>query len=83
MKANRLLVLAALSFTALVGCNQPKKDKLEIVIWTTYNDTYQAIINNCIEEFKESQYDILADTIRQNMDMDYVYSCLKEAKITE
>ena len=35
------------------------------------------------EEFKESQYDILADTIRQNMDMDYVYSCLKEAKITE
>ena len=33
------------------------------------------------EEFKESQYDILADTIRQSMDMDYVYSCLAEAKI--
>ena len=39
--------------------------------------------NFSYEEFKESQYDILADTIRQNMDMDYVYSCLKEAKITE
>ena len=33
------------------------------------------------EKFKESQYDILADTIRQSMDMDYVYSCLAEAKI--
>ena len=33
------------------------------------------------EEFKERQYDILADTIRLNMDMDYVYSCLKEANV--
>ena len=37
--------------------------------------------NFSYEEFKESQYDILADTIRLNMDMDYVYSCLADAKI--
>jgi len=37
--------------------------------------------NISYELFKESQYDILADTIRLNMDMDYVYSCLLEAKI--
>ena len=37
--------------------------------------------NFSYEEFKESQYDILADTIRLNMDMDYVYSCLSEAKV--
>lgn len=65
MKANRLLVLAALSVAALAGCNQQKKDKLEIVIWTTYNDTYQAIINNCIEEFKESHKDIEVKNVKQ------------------
>ena len=37
--------------------------------------------NFSYEEFKESQYDILADIIRLNMDMDYVYSCLADAKI--
>ena len=37
--------------------------------------------NFSYEEFKESQYDILADTIRLNMDMDYVYTCLAEAKV--
>ena len=32
-------------------------------------------------EFKERQYDILADTVRLNMDMEYVYSCLREVNL--
>ena len=32
-------------------------------------------------DFKESQYDILEDTIRTHMDMDYIYSILREAKL--
>jgi adenosylcobyric acid synthase len=31
--------------------------------------------------FKETQYDKLADTLRQYLDMDYVYSILREAVI--
>jgi len=30
--------------------------------------------------FKEKQYDILADTVREYLDMDYIYSILTEAK---
>ena len=33
------------------------------------------------KKFQESQYDLLADTIRQHMDMDFVYRILREAKI--
>lgn len=33
------------------------------------------------KKFQESQYDLLADTIRQHMAMDFVYSILREAKI--
>ena len=33
------------------------------------------------KKFQESQYDLLADIIRQHMDMDFVYSILREAKI--
>ena len=33
------------------------------------------------KKFQESQYDLLADTLRQHMDMDFVYSILQEAKI--
>ena len=31
--------------------------------------------------FKESQYNILADTIRAHMNMDYIYSCLSNARV--
>ena len=34
-------------------------------------------------EFKESQYDILADTIRANIDMDKIYGILREANIKD
>ncbi len=32
-------------------------------------------------EFKDKQYDILADTIRSNMDMDIIYDMLKEVRL--
>ena len=35
------------------------------------------------QEFKETQYDKLADMVRQYMDMDAVYGMLREAKITQ
>lgn len=35
------------------------------------------------KSFKESQYDLLADMIRNNMDMDKVYAMLREAKYQE
>ncbi len=37
--------------------------------------------NMSYKEFKESQYDILADTIRNNMDMNKVYELLKEVNL--
>lgn len=33
--------------------------------------------------FKETQYDKLAETLREYLDMDYIYSILREARITE
>ena len=33
------------------------------------------------KKFQESQYDLLADTLRAHMDMDFVYSILQEARI--
>ena len=37
----------------------------EITIWTTYNDTYQTIINNCIEEFQSIYKDIKVNNVKQ------------------
>ena len=63
MKTNRLIILSALMVASLAGCNQGAKK--EIVIWTTYNDTYQAIINNCIAEFKETHKDYEVKNVKQ------------------
>ena len=63
MKTSRLLLIAITSMLALTGCganggnNEDSgagiiKEDTEIVIWTTYNDTYQTVINNAIEEFQ-------------------------------
>ena len=65
MKKNRLLaLLVAATAIPLVGCGE-KDNRTHIVIWTTYNDTYQTIINDCIEEFEESHPDIKVDNIKQ------------------
>ena len=37
----------------------------EITIWTTYNDSYQAIINNCIEEFEGMYSNIHVNNVKQ------------------
>ena len=36
----------------------------EITIWTTYNDTYQTIINNCIEEFEKAYPNIKVNALQ-------------------
>lgn len=41
------------------------KEDTEITIWTTYNDTYQAIINNAIEEFKLIEPKVTIKNIKQ------------------
>ena len=64
MKVKTLPLIIATSLFALVGCeNGPSKP--EIVIWTTYNDTYQAVLNNAIEEFKTIRPDISVKNIKQ------------------
>ena len=64
MKTSRLFVVAGAALLALTAC--PKKpNKIEIVIWTTYNDTYQAIINNAIAEFAELEPDVVVKNVKQ------------------
>ena len=66
MKKNRLLVLAATTILALTGCGSSGgSSKTEIVVWTTYNDNYQTIINNCIAEFEEAHKDVKVKNIKQ------------------
>ena len=40
-------------------------ENTEITIWTTYNDTYQTIINNCIEEFEKAYPNIKVNNVKQ------------------
>ena len=41
------------------------KEATNIEIWTTYNDTYQAIINNCIDEFKTIEPNVTIKNVKQ------------------
>ena len=41
------------------------KEPTEITIWTTYNDTYQTIINNAIEEFCAVETNVTVKNIKQ------------------
>ena len=40
-------------------------ENTEITIWTTYNDTYQAIINNCIAEFETMYPNVKVNNVKQ------------------
>ena len=40
-------------------------EETEITIWTTYNDTYQQIINNCIAEFEAAHPNIKVNNVKQ------------------
>ena len=68
MKKNpRLLLLASTAMLALTGCggNQSGSSSVKITIWTTYNDTYQAVLNNCIDEFQKSHPNVKVDNVKQ------------------
>lgn len=67
MKTSRLFALASASLLALTlaACNTNKSKKTEIVIWTTYNDTYQTVLNNAIEEFKTIEPDVVIKNVKQ------------------
>ena len=41
------------------------KEATEITIWTTYNDTYQTIINNAIDEFKTIEPNVTINNVKQ------------------
>ncbi len=76
MKTSRLLIIGVTSLVALTGCGNKKKsstysgdgfvkEATEITIWTTYNDTYQTIINNAIDEFKTMEPNVTVKNIKQ------------------
>lgn len=67
MKTSRLFAVsaAALMAMSLAGCKTGGNKNIEIVIWTTYNDTYQTIINNAIDEFKGIEPNITVKNIKQ------------------
>ena len=48
------------------GSEAPKGEVIEEETnWTTYNDTYQTIINNCIDEFKTLQPNVTVTNVKQ------------------
>jgi multiple sugar transport system substrate-binding protein len=81
MKTNRLLITSIVALLGLSACTPAKsasgKDSTptsgggdidaptEITIWTTYNDTYQAILNNCIEEFEGMYKNVKVNNVKQ------------------
>ena len=67
MKTSRLFAVsaAALMAMSLTACPNNGNKKIEIVIWTTYNDTYQQIINNVIDQFKEIEPNVVVKNIKQ------------------
>ena len=67
MKTSRLFAVsaAALMAMSLAGCKTGGNKNIEIVIWTTYNDTYQTIINNAIDEFKTIEPNVTVKNIKQ------------------
>ena len=79
MKTSRLSMIAIAALLALTGCGNSQKpsgegedtgdylikEETEIVIWTTYNDSYQTVINNAIEEFKEIEPNVTIKNVKQ------------------
>ena len=78
MKARRLLILTATSLLAMTACGGKGggnstpiegdfviKEPTSITIWTTYNDTYQTVLNNCIEEFKKIEPNVTITNTKQ------------------
>ena len=57
------------------------KERLVTALAKRKGISWQAVQPVDYREFKESQYDKLADHLRQSMDMEFIYHCLQEAKI--
>lgn len=69
MKKSRLLLLlatAAMGATALTGCGETVDNGQVIILWTTFNDTYQTVINNAIASFKKAHPEYEVRNIKQN-----------------
>ena len=67
MKTSRLLIVAATALLGITACKpqHTNNEKIKIVIWTTYNDTYQAVLNNAIDDFQKSHPNVVVDNIKQ------------------
>ena len=75
MKTSRLLMVAVSTTLLLSACNNQQKkpsgeggyikEETEIVLWTTFNDTYQAVLNNCIAEFQEMEPLVTVKNVKQ------------------
>jgi len=70
MKKSRLLLLlatTALGAGMLSGCGQDVKDTGQVIIlWSTFNDTYQTVINNAIKTFKKAHPEYTVKNVKQN-----------------
>ena len=76
MKKTRLSIVAVSALLVLTGCGNTTapsavegehyiKEPTKITIWTTFNDTYKAIIDNAIEEFKTLEPNVEIENIKQ------------------
>lgn len=73
MKTNRILgVLAAsvLGLTTLVGCGQEVDTGHKIVVWTTFNTTYEAVIQKAINNFQSKYPEYKISYSKQNTGYD-------------
>ena len=78
MKISRLAITVAAGLMSLsvAGCSN-RSNKLNIVIWTTYNDSYQTILNNAIAEFEKTHQDIsVTNTKQQGSYQDLAKKCV-------
>ena len=69
MKKSRSLLLlgvAALGAGVLTGCGNDVKDTGQVIIlWSTFNDSYQTVINNVIRSFNKKYPEYVVRNIKQ------------------
>lgn len=70
MKKGRKLALfasSAMMLLSLVGCGGGSdKGKTTITVWTTFNDTYQAVITKAINRFESKYPQFKVNNVKQN-----------------
>lgn len=75
-KISLLATAASMMFT-LVGCGGGVSDEKTIVLWSTFNDSYQAVINKAKKQFEEKYPEYRVKIIKQSGS----YNDLKELVI--